>query len=153
MASWGPKALLSLCFLFFNLFFIVVKYTYHGFPGDSNGKVSVCNVGDLGSIRVGKIPWRRKWQPTPVLLPRKFHRLRSLVGYSLWGCKESDTTEQLHFTSYIPPSRHFKLHNLVVLSTFILLCSHHHHPSRNCFRLAKLNLYPWNSTFPFPPPP
>ena len=31
---------------------------------------------------VGKIPWRRKWQPTPVLLPRKFHGWRSLVGYS-----------------------------------------------------------------------
>ena len=35
---------------------------------------------------VGKIPWRRKWQPTPVLLPGKFHGLRSLVGYSPWGC-------------------------------------------------------------------
>ena len=34
---------------------------------------------------VGKIPWRRKWQPTPVLLPGKFHGLRSLVGYSPWG--------------------------------------------------------------------
>ena len=42
---------------------------------------------------VRKIPWRRKWQPTPVLLPRKFHRWRSLVGYSPWGRKESDTTE------------------------------------------------------------
>ena len=46
-----------------------------------------------------KIPWRRKWQPTPVLLPGKFHGQRSLVGYSPWGRKESDTTEQLHFTS------------------------------------------------------
>ena len=46
---------------------------------------------------VGKIPWRRKWQPTPVLLPGKSHGLRSLVGYSPWGCKESDTTERLHF--------------------------------------------------------
>ena len=46
---------------------------------------------------VGKIPWRRKWQPTPVLLPGKFHGRRSLVGYSPWGCKESDTTERLHF--------------------------------------------------------
>ena len=46
---------------------------------------------------VGKIPWRRKWQPTPVLLPRKFHGWRSLVGYSPWGRKESDTTERLHF--------------------------------------------------------
>ena len=38
---------------------------------------------------------RRKWQPTPVLLPGKFHGQRSLVGYSQWGCKESDTTERL----------------------------------------------------------
>ena len=37
------------------------------------------------------------WQPTPVLLPGKFHGQRSLVGYSPWGRKESDTTEQLHF--------------------------------------------------------
>ena len=42
--------------------------------------------------------WRRKWQPTPVLLPGKFHGQRSLVGYSPWGREESDGTEQLHFT-------------------------------------------------------
>ena len=41
--------------------------------------------------------WRRKWQPTPVLLPEKSHGQRSLVGYSPWGREESDTTEQLHF--------------------------------------------------------
>ena len=46
---------------------------------------------------IGKIPWRRKWQPTPVLLPGKSHGQRSLIGYSPWGHKESDTTEQLHF--------------------------------------------------------
>ena len=46
---------------------------------------------------IGKIPWRRKWQPTPVLLPGKSHAWRSLVGYSPWGCKELDTTERLHF--------------------------------------------------------
>ena len=43
------------------------------------------------------IHWRRKWQPTPVLLPGKFHEWRSLVSYSPWGHKESDTTERLHF--------------------------------------------------------
>ena len=43
--------------------------------------------------RVGKIPWRRQRQPTPVLLPGKSHGQRSLAGYSPWGCKESDTTE------------------------------------------------------------
>ena len=46
---------------------------------------------------VWKIPWRRKWQPTPVLLPGKFQGWRNLVGYSPWGCKELDTTERLHF--------------------------------------------------------
>ena len=46
---------------------------------------------------VGKILWRRKWQPTPVLLPGKSHGKRSLVGYSPWGCKELDTTERVHF--------------------------------------------------------
>ena len=46
-----------------------------GFPGGSDGKEAACNVGDLGSIPgVGKIPWRRAWQPTPVFLP----------GESLW---------------------------------------------------------------------
>ena len=39
---------------------------------------------------LGKIPWRRKWQPTPVLLPGESHGGRSLVGYSLWGRKESE---------------------------------------------------------------
>ena len=47
---------------------------------------------------VGKIPWRRKWQPTPVFLPGEFHGQRSLEGYSPWGHKESDLTEQLTHT-------------------------------------------------------
>ena len=46
---------------------------------------------------VRKIPRRRNWQPTPVLLPEKFHGRRTLIGYSLWGRKESDRTERLHF--------------------------------------------------------
>ena len=40
---------------------------------------------------------RRQWQPTPVLLPRESHGRRSLVGFRLWGRRESDTTERLHF--------------------------------------------------------
>ena len=47
--------------------------------------------------------WRRKWQPTPVFLPRKSHGRRNPIGYSPWGRKELDTTEwlftSLHFTS------------------------------------------------------
>ena len=50
---------------------------------------------------VRKIPWRRNWQPTPILLPGEFHRQRSLAGYSSWDREESDMTEwlSLHFTS------------------------------------------------------
>ena len=51
-----------------------------------------------GLSLVGKIPWRRKWQPTPVFLPGESHGQRSLVGYILWGHKESDTTERLTHT-------------------------------------------------------
>ena len=42
-------------------------------------------------------PWRRKWQPTPVFLHRKSHEQRSLEGYSPWGRRELDTTEQLAY--------------------------------------------------------
>ena len=44
---------------------------------------------------VRKSTWRREWLPTPVFLPGEFHGQRNLVGYSPWGCKESDTTEEL----------------------------------------------------------
>ena len=48
---------------------------------------------------VRKTPWRRKRHPAPVPLPGEFHGQRSLVGYSLWDCKESETTDwQTHFT-------------------------------------------------------
>ena len=68
--------------------------------------VSVC----LQSQRPGfdpwvrKIPWRRKWQPTPILLTRKSHGQRSLVAYSSWGHEESDTIEQLHFSILLSPN-------------------------------------------------
>ena len=47
------------------------------------------------------IPWRRKWQPTPVFLPGEFHEQRSLVGYSPRGRKELDTIEQLTFSAWL----------------------------------------------------
>ena len=54
-------------------------------------------MGDLGfDPWVGKILWRRKWQPTPVFLPGESPGWRSLVGYSPRGRKESDATERLH---------------------------------------------------------
>ena len=65
-------------------------------PGGSAGKEPTCHCRrhkrHWFDPWVGKIPWRRKWQPAPVFLPRKFHGERSLAGYSPWGCKKSDTT-------------------------------------------------------------
>ena len=76
-----------------------------GLPDGSEVKASAWNAGDPGSIPGSeKIPWRRQWQPTPVLLPGESHGGRSLVGYSLWGRKESEMTERLHFHFHCEPS-------------------------------------------------
>ena len=49
---------------------------------DSVGKEATCKAGDMDSIPgVGKIPWRRKWQPTPVFLPGESHGQRGLADY------------------------------------------------------------------------
>ena len=65
--------------------------------GSSEVKASACNAGDLGSISgLGRFPWRRKWQSTPVFLPGESHGQRNLVGYSPRGLKELDTTERPH---------------------------------------------------------
>ena len=70
-----------------------------GFPGDASGKESIYPCRRLKrrgfDSWVGKILWRRKWHPTPVFLPGKSHGQRDLVGYSPWGLKEVDMTEQL----------------------------------------------------------
>ena len=60
--------------------------------GLSCGSDSKCRKPGFDSL-VEKIPWRREWQLTPVLLPGKFRGQRSLVGYSLWGHKELDMTK------------------------------------------------------------
>ena len=70
-----------------------------GFPGPSDGKESDCNAIRLRfNPWAGKVPWRREWLPTPVFLSREFHGQRSLVGYSPWGCKETEMTETKNFT-------------------------------------------------------
>ena len=73
-----------------------------GFPDGvvvMNPPANAGDARDAGLVsRVKKIPWRREWQPIPVFSPGEFHGQRSLVGYSLWGHKESDTTEQLTCT-------------------------------------------------------
>ena len=64
---------------------------------------SPANAGDIRdsgfNLWVGKTPWRRAWQATPVFLPKKSHGRRSLVGYRPKGLKESDTTEHARNTA------------------------------------------------------
>ena len=71
----------------------------HGLPRWHSGKKSACQCRrhkrhELNPW-VRKIPWSRKWQPVSVLLPREFHRQKSLGGYTPWSLKESDTTKWL----------------------------------------------------------
>ena len=70
-----------------------------GLPRWLSGKESTCQCRSFRRCGfnpwVRKIPWRRKWQSTPVFLPRT-HGQRSLAGHSPWGHKVSDTTEQAH---------------------------------------------------------
>ena len=73
-----------------------------GFPGGTTGKESTCQCRRHKRYGfnpwVGKIPWSRKWQPTPVFLPGKFHGQRSLEGYK--GAGHDWMTEHIHpFTS------------------------------------------------------
>ena len=71
-----------------------------GLPSWLSGKESACQCRrHVFNPWVGKIPWKRKWQSTPVSLPGKSHEQRSLVGYSPWGHKELDTTQQLNNNS------------------------------------------------------
>ena len=68
-----------------------------GFPGGASGKESACQCRRCRRCGfdpfVGKIPGRRKWQPTPVFLPGKSRGQRSLAGYSPEVAKESDVPE------------------------------------------------------------
>ena len=103
--------------IFVAICLLIISPTILGFHGNSDGKESVCNVGDLGSIpKLGtglgslSCPWRREQLPTPVFWPRDFHGL-----YSPWGQKESDVTEQLslsHFFIRLQRSYHtlYSLH-------------------------------------------
>ena len=60
--------------------------TISGFPGSASSRESACKCRRCGfDPWIGKIPWNRKWQPTPVFLHGKFHGKRSLGGYSQWG--------------------------------------------------------------------
>ena len=87
------------------------------FPGGVNGKEPDCQRTCLTGKRckrhgfdpcVGKIPWKRAWQPTPGFLSGESHGQKNLMGYSPQLCKESDTTEATqhactHVSVNLPP--------------------------------------------------
>ena len=95
-----------------------------GLPRWLSGKESTCQCRrHRFDPWVGKIPWRRKWWPTLAFLPGKFHRERSLVGYSPWGCKKSDTAlawVSMHTRSWAS-ALHFRLSSLQTELLGILL--------------------------------
>ena len=86
----------------------MAMHSYHGtagdggFPGGRSGKevknpsANARDTKDSFDLWVGKVPWRRRWQPAPVCLPGESHGHRSLVGCSPWGRKELDVTEHAH---------------------------------------------------------
>ena len=73
---------------------------YMGFPGGASGKEPACQLRRHRkhgfSPWVGKVPWRRTWQPTPVFLPGESQGQRSLAGCSPRGHTEPDMTEHTH---------------------------------------------------------
>ena len=73
------------------------SYSGLGFSGGASGKepTSQCRRHKRQGFDpwVGKIPWRRKWQPTPVFLPGESHGQRSMSGHSPWDHKESGKTD------------------------------------------------------------
>ena len=80
-------------------------------------------AGDMGfGLWVGKIPWKRKWQFTPICLSGKPHEERRLVDHSPWGRKESDMTEHAHTHTHT----HTKYlgHGVFIFSTRIFSYKH-----------------------------
>ena len=72
------------------------------FPGGSDGKEFSCNAGDMSSVPgLGRPPGGRHGSPLQCSYLENPHGQRSLVGYSPWGCKESDMTEQLRMPAGI----------------------------------------------------
>ena len=85
---------------------ILVASYHQGFPDGAIGKEPACQCRRCKRCWFHpwfrKIPWTRKWQPTPVLMPGESNGQRILVGYSPWGCKESNMTEATQCMHTLP---------------------------------------------------
>ena len=101
------------------------------------------------------MPWKRKWQATSVFLPGEFHGQRSPMGYSAWGHRESDTTEQLtpshfHFSPFFTQEGHLSvsLSSLLVYTLNIPITPLFHLDCYNS-HLALHRLTQCSASFPF----
>ena len=107
----------------------IYLYIYMGFPGGSVVKnlSSKAQYPGLEDPWVGKIPWRRKDQPTPVFLPGKSHEQRVLAGYRLWGHKQVGrnlTTKQEHIIYILFQILfHYRLSRYIYSIGRLLLCN------------------------------
>ena len=87
--------------------FVVDLQKKVGFPGGSDGEESACNAGDADSItELGRSPGEGHGNPLQYTWLENPHGQRSLAGYSPWGSKESDTTEQLSTAQNVEDTKH-----------------------------------------------
>ena len=100
---------------------------FHCCPGGTSGKEPACQCRRLK--RYGfypwfrKIPWRRKWQPTPVILPGESHEQRSLAGYSPWGCRVGHDSSNLAWHGSFSSRSSFTFLCVIQVSAIITLSS------------------------------
>ena len=86
-------------------------------PGGTVVKNLPAITGDAVLTRIEKIPWSKKYQPTPVFLPGKFLGQRNLVIYSPWGGKVLDMTEQLSMRAHTHTHTHTTIDSTVLEAT------------------------------------
>ena len=107
--SWPFRMLGLPRFPHWGWYLFAISRIVAGLPRWHHGEESTCQDKRCNRhgfyLWVGKIPWRRKWQPTPGFLPGESHGQRSLKGYSPWGRKESHSTDWLS-TAETPAKKH-----------------------------------------------
>ena len=134
----------SFCVVIRKIQHLVYPIKKGDFPGGTSGKEPVCQCRRRRKWRfnpwVRKIPWSKKWQPTPVFSPGESHGQRSLAGYSPWGLKELGTTERRtqpsllsssHVRTWLPERPEHWLYELLLEKWRLCLVTH-------CLGLSKL---------------
>ena len=111
---WDLAFMYSGCILPFLSSVFAEPLSEHGLPRWLSSKESACQCRRQRRCGfepwVRKIPWRRKWQPSPIFLPGKSHRQRSLVGHSTWGLKDTQLSAHTHTQTYTHTHTHTHTH-------------------------------------------